>query len=63
MIPTNKSELKHFRIEGTIRARKNRQKVAGKRHENPMSYKGEIDATMKASIHSEARFFTSRGKI
>jgi hypothetical protein len=42
---------------------KNREKVAGKRHENPMSYKQEIDATMKASIHSEARFFTNRGKI
>jgi hypothetical protein len=30
-----------------------------KRHENPMSYEPGIDATMKASIHSEVRFFTN----
>jgi hypothetical protein len=38
-------------------------KIARKRHENPTSYKLGIDATMKASIHSEVRFFTNRGKI
>jgi hypothetical protein len=38
-------------------------KIARKRHENPTSYKPGIDATMKASIHSEVRFFTNRGKI
>jgi hypothetical protein len=27
-----------------------------------MSYKPGIDATMKASIHSEVRFFTNEGK-
>jgi hypothetical protein len=27
-----------------------------------MSYKREINATMKASIYSEVRFFTNRGK-
>jgi hypothetical protein len=27
-----------------------------------MSYKREIDATMKASIHPEVRFFTKRRK-
>jgi hypothetical protein len=37
-------------------------KIARKRHENPTSYKREIDATIKASIHSEVRFFTNRGK-
>jgi hypothetical protein len=35
-------------------------KIARKRHENPTSYKPGIDATMKASIHSEVRFFTNR---
>jgi hypothetical protein len=34
-----------------------------KRHENPTSYKQEIDATMKASIHLEVRFLTNGGKI
>jgi hypothetical protein len=56
MIPTNKSEPKHLRIEGT-------DENSSKRHENTMSYKSGIDATMKASIHSEVRFFTNRGKI
>jgi hypothetical protein len=55
MIPTKKFEPKHLRIEGTT-------KIARKRHENPMSYERGIDATMKASIHSEVRFFTSGGK-
>jgi hypothetical protein len=62
MIPTNKFELKHLRIERTSRAPK-LTKIAPKRHENPTSYKLGIDATMKASIHSEVRFFTSGGKI
>jgi hypothetical protein len=34
-------------------------KIAQKRHENHTSYK-EIDTTMKASIHSEVKFFTNR---
>jgi hypothetical protein len=33
-------------------------KIAQKRHENQTSYKREIDATMKASIHSVVTFFT-----
>jgi hypothetical protein len=37
-------------------------KIAQKRHENPTSYKPGIDATMKASIHSEVRFFTKQRK-
>jgi hypothetical protein len=59
MIPTNKSELKHLRIEETSRARKT-DETSSKRHENPTSYKPGIDATMEASIHSEVRFFTNR---
>jgi hypothetical protein len=47
MIPTNKSEPKHLRIEGTRRARKTNE-IARKRQENPTSYKPGIDATMKA---------------
>jgi hypothetical protein len=39
------------------------QKIARKRHKNHMSYKREIDTTMKASIHLEVRFFTNRGKV
>jgi hypothetical protein len=62
MIPTNKSEPKHLRIEGTSRARKTDEN-SSKKNENPTSYKREIDATMKASIHSEVRFFTNGGKI
>jgi hypothetical protein len=34
-------------------------RIARKIHENPTSYKPGIDATMKASIHSEVRFFTN----
>jgi hypothetical protein len=37
-------------------------KITRKRQENPTGYKWEIDAAMKASIHSEVRFFTNRGK-
>jgi hypothetical protein len=37
-------------------------KIARKRHENRTTYKPGIDATMKASIHSEVRFFTNGGK-
>jgi hypothetical protein len=62
MIPTNQSEPKHLRIEGTSRARKTDEN-SSKRHENPTSYKPGIDATMKASIHSEVRFFKNGGKI
>jgi hypothetical protein len=62
MIPTNKSEPKHLRIEGTSRARKTDEN-SSKKNENPTSYKREIDAIMKASIHSEVRFFTNGGKI
>jgi hypothetical protein len=62
MIPTNKYEPKHLGIEGTSRARKTDEN-SSKRHKNPTSYKREIDATMKASIHSEVRFFTNGGKI
>jgi hypothetical protein len=62
MIPTNKSEPKHLRIEGMSRTRKTDEN-SSKRHENPTSYKRRINATMKASIHSEVRFFTNGGKI
>jgi hypothetical protein len=62
MIPTNKFKPKHLRIEGTSRAQKTNE-IAQKRHENPTSYKPEIDATMKASIHLEVTFFTNGGKI
>jgi hypothetical protein len=62
MIPTNKFEPKDLRIKGTSRAQKT-DKIARKRHKNPTSYQPEIDATMKASIHSKVRFFTNRGKI
>jgi hypothetical protein len=62
MIPTNKSEPKHLRIEGTSHAPKTNEN-SSKKHENPTSYKPGIDATMKASIHSEVRFFTNGGKI
>jgi hypothetical protein len=61
MIPTNKSEPKDHRIEGIRRARKTDEN-SSKRHENPTSYKPGIVATMKASIHSEVRFFTKRRK-
>jgi hypothetical protein len=40
----------------------NPTKIARKKHENYTSYKKEIDATMKASIHLEVRFFTSWSK-
>jgi hypothetical protein len=41
----------------------NPTKIAPKRHENHTSYKREIDAAMKASIHSEVRFLTNGGKV
>jgi hypothetical protein len=62
MIPTNKFEPKHLRIKEQA-AHEKPTKIAQKRHENPMSYKPGIDATMKASIHSEVRSFTNGGKI
>jgi hypothetical protein len=62
MIPTNKFKPKHLRIEGTSHTRKI-DKNSSKRHEKTTSYKRGIDATMKASIHSEVRFFTNGGKI
>jgi hypothetical protein len=62
MIPTNKSEPKHHRIEGISHTRKTDENSL-KRHENTTSYKPGIDATMKASIRSEVRFFTNGGKI
>jgi hypothetical protein len=59
MIPINKSEPKHLRIEGTRCTRKS-NKNSSKIYENHKSYKKEINATMKASIHSEDRFSTKR---
>jgi hypothetical protein len=59
MIPTNKSEPKHLRIEGTSHARKSNRNSMNKTQNNT-SYKKEIDGTMKTSIHSEVRFFTNR---
>jgi hypothetical protein len=46
MIPTKKSEREHLGIEGTSHI-KNTTKIAQKRHENHLSHKKEIDATMK----------------
>jgi hypothetical protein len=56
MIATNKSKPKHLRIA----AHEKMTKIARKRHENPTTYEPGIDATMKASIHAEVRFFTNR---
>jgi hypothetical protein len=39
--------------------KENPTKIARKRHKKYTSYKKEIDATMKAPIHSEVRFFTN----
>jgi hypothetical protein len=47
MFPTNKSEPKHLRIEGTSHARKS-TKIAPKRPETPTSHNPRIDA----SFHS-----------
>jgi hypothetical protein len=52
MIPTKKSEPKHLRIEERRRAQKSNEN-SSKGHENHKRYKKEINATMKASIHSE----------
>jgi hypothetical protein len=57
MIPTNKSEPNTSKLKEQA-AHENPMKIARKRHENRTSYMKEIDATMKASIHSEVRFFT-----
>jgi hypothetical protein len=57
MFPTNKFEPKHLRIKVQATHEKP-TKIARKRHKNRTSYKTGIDATMKASIHSEVRFFT-----
>jgi hypothetical protein len=62
MIPTNKSEPNTSELKEQA-AHKNPMKIARKRHENHTSYKREIDATMKASIHSEVRFLTNGRKI
>jgi hypothetical protein len=62
MIPTNKFEPKHLRIKGTSRARKT-DGNSSKKTRKSSSYQLGIDATMKASIHLEVRFFTNRGKI
>jgi hypothetical protein len=62
MIPTNKFEPKHLRSKEQA-AHEKPTKIARKRHENPTSYKRGIDATMKASIHSEVRFFKNGRKI
>jgi hypothetical protein len=62
MIPTNKSESKHLRIKGTSRSQKSNENIS-KKTRKYTSYKREIDATMKDSIHSEVRFFTNGGKI
>jgi hypothetical protein len=63
MNPNNTFEPKHLKIEGTSSAQKAYEKQLEKRHENPTSYKREIDATMKAFIHSKVKFFTNGGKI
>jgi hypothetical protein len=62
MIPTNKFEPNTSESKEQA-AHEKTTKIAQKIHENPMIYKSGIDATMKASIHSEVRFFTNGGKI
>jgi hypothetical protein len=62
MIPTKKSEPKHLRIEGTSHARKTDENSSKKTRKSNELQPG-IDATMKASIHSEVIFFTNVGKI
>jgi hypothetical protein len=62
MIPTNKFKPKHLRINGTSRARKN-DKNSSKKTRKSNELQTGIAATMKASIHSEVRFFTNRGEI
>jgi hypothetical protein len=54
MIPTNKSKLKHLRIEGTSRARKN---------DENSSKKTRKFNELQLYIHSKVRFFTNGGKI
>jgi hypothetical protein len=62
MIPTNKSEPKHLRIEETSRGQKTNENSSKKtRKSNELQTR--IDTIMKTSIHSEVRFFTNRGKI
>jgi hypothetical protein len=62
MIPTNKLSPNTLESKEQV-AHEKSTKIARKRHENPTSYKPGIDATMKATIHSEVRFFTNGGKI
>jgi hypothetical protein len=62
MIPTNKSEPNTSEKKEQA-AHENPTKIARKRHKNHTSYKREIDATMKTSIHSEVEFYTNGGKI
>jgi hypothetical protein len=62
MIPTKKSEPKHLRIDGTSHTRKNDENSSKETRKSNELQTG-IDATMKASIHLEVRFFTNGGKI
>jgi hypothetical protein len=62
MIPTNKSEPKHFRIEGTSRARKTDEN-SSKKTRKMNELQAENQRNHEASIHSEVRYFTSGGKI
>jgi hypothetical protein len=58
MIPTKKSNPNTSESKEQV-VHEKPAKIARKRHENPTSYKLGNDATMKASIHSEVRFFTN----
>jgi hypothetical protein len=62
MIPTNKFDSNTSESKEQT-AHEKLTKIARKKHKNPTSYKPGIDATMKASIHSEVRFFTNGGKV
>jgi hypothetical protein len=62
MIPTNKSEPKHLRIDERA-AHEKPDENSSKKTRKSTSYKPGIDATMKAFVHSEVRFFTIGGKI
>jgi hypothetical protein len=55
--PNSNPNTSESKEQGT---HENPTKIAQNEHENHMSYKKEINATMNASINSEERFSTKR---
>jgi hypothetical protein len=55
MIPTNKSEPKHLRIEGTRRARKS--------NENSSKKTQKLLELQEEDRHNDESFYTLRGQI